>query len=332
MNTVSKEPVVSAIGGGTGLSTLLRGLRKYTSALTAVVCVTDDGGSSGRLREGLGMLPPGDIRDCLLALAEAEPIMQKIFQYRFTAGEGLAGHSLGNLLLAAMTDTLGFEGALEAASKVLAVKGRVLPVSLNKLSLVARFIDGMEITGESRITAHRGRIASLRLEPAEARLYPAVRQAILEADLVVVGPGSLYTSILANLLVPGMVEAIRESRARKVYVCNVMTQPGETDRFSAADHLEILYRYTGPDLFDTIIVNANTRLPLPLQEKYELQGQYPVPPDISRLKKFGINVVASNLLAPQEMVRHDEDKLARLVLGVVQENRGVSRFVSGVDG
>lgn len=333
MSTVSKEPSVAAIGGGTGLSTLLRGLRNYTSALTAVVCVTDDGGSSGRLREGLGMLPPGDIRDCLLALAEAEPLMQKIFQYRFTAGEGLAGHSLGNLLLAAMTDTLGFEGALEAASKVLAVRGRVLPVSLNKLSLVARFIDGSEITGESRITAHRGRIASLRLEPSGAVLYPAVRQAILEADLVVAGPGSLYTSILANLLVPGMVEAIRESRAKKVFVCNVMTQPGETDRFTAADHLEVLYRYTGPGLFDTIIVNTSTRLPGTLQEKYEMQGQYPVVPDISRLKKFGVRVVASDLLAIQgEMIRHDEDRLARLVLGAASENRGVSWFVSGTDG
>ena len=314
MKKQSWETSIAAIGGGTGLSTLLRGLKKHTANLAAIVNVTDNGGSSGRLRENLGMLPPGDIRNCLLALADTEPLLEKVFQYRFTSGEGLKGHSLGNLFLAAMTETLGFEGALDAASKVLAVKGSVLPVTLDKLTLVALFADGREVSGESQITAERGNIKKLRLEPATSSVYPAAEQAIMEADIVAVGPGSLYTSILANLLVPGVTEALRRSRARKIYICNVMTQPGETDGFSASGHLQAIYDHVGDTVFDTIIVNSNRNVPAPLLEKYAAEGRYVVTADIGKLKELGLEVIATDLLAPDELVRHDSERLARLVL------------------
>jgi uncharacterized cofD-like protein len=318
MKKMNGETSIAAIGGGTGLSTLLRGLKKHTANLSAIVNVTDNGGSSGRLRENLGMLPPGDIRNCLLALADTEPLLEKVFQYRFTAGEGLKGHNLGNLFLAAMTESLGFEGALEAASKVLAVKGSVLPVTLDKLTLVALFADGREVHGESQITAERGSIKKLRLEPAASTVYPAAEQAIMEADIVVVGPGSLYTSILANLLVPGVTEALRRSRARRIYICNVMTQPGETDGFSASDHLQAIYDHVGESVFDTVIVNSNRHVPVSLSQKYAAEGRYPVIPDIGKLEELGVKVIATDLLAPEELVRHDSDRLADLVLSHMQ--------------
>lgn len=312
--TDRKGPRIAAIGGGTGLSTLLRGLKRYSGNLCAIVNVTDDGGSSGRLRRNLNMPPPGDIRNCLLALADTEPLLERVFQYRFTAGEGLAGHNLGNLFLAAMTDIFGFEEALAAASKVLAVKGTVLPVTLDKLNLVAEFDDGREVKGESRIPAQRGKIKRLRLEPENSLVHPAARQAILEAEIVTVGPGSLYTSILANLLVPGVTEAIRESAARKVYICNIMTQPGETDGFAASDHLRVIEDHVGPGLFDTVIVNSNLAIPQGLLEKYALDGAVPVQPDTLSLGNFQVQILSADLLSPEQLVRHEPEKLASLVL------------------
>lgn len=309
-----KESAIAAIGGGTGLSTLLRGLKNYTDKLAAIVNVTDNGGSSGMLRENLGMLPPGDIRNCLLALADTEPLMEKVFQYRFTAGEGLKGHTLGNLFIAALTETLGFEGALDAASKVLAVKGSVLPVTLEKLTLVAVFDDGCEVYGESQITAAKRKIKRLRLDPPCSRVYPAAERAILESDIVVVGPGSLYTSVLSNLLVPGVTEALRCSRARRIYICNVMTQPGETDGFSASDHVHAIFDHVGDSIFDTVIVNSNRYVPAALLDKYAAEERFPVNADVTKLKKLGLEVLAADLLAPQELVRHDSNRLARLVL------------------
>jgi uncharacterized cofD-like protein len=321
-------PSIAAIGGGTGLAMLLRGLKKYSSNLSAIVNVTDDGGSSGRLRENLDMLPPGDIRNCLLALADTEPLLEKVFQYRFTAGEGLEGHNLGNLFLAALTEQFGFEGAVIAASKVLAVKGDVLPVTLAKLNLVALFTNGCEVYGESQIPLQHGRIVRLRLEPETSYVYPVAEKAILDAEIVVVGPGSLYTSILANLLVPGVSRAIRESSARKVYICNVMTQPGETDGFSAADHLQVIYDHVGTGLFDTVIINNSLQIPQSIREKYLHEGSSPVVPDTARLRKMGVNIVAADLLSPHELVRHNPDRLAHLVLQQVTtfRDKGVSAF------
>ncbi len=311
---VSGGPRIAAIGGGTGLAMLLRGLKKYSANLSAIVNVTDDGGSSGRLREDLGILPPGDIRNCLLALADTEPLLEKVFQYRFAGGEGLAGHSLGNLFLAALTKEFGFEGAVIAASKVLAVKGDVLPVTLANLNLVAQLADGSEVCGESQISSQQSRIRSLRLEPETSYVYPLANQAIREAEIVVAGPGSLYTSVLANMLVPGVSRAMRESSARKVYICNVMTQPGETDGFTAADHLQVLYDHVGSGLFDTVIINNNLQIKQPLLKKYLEEGAEPVVPDIGRLHNMGVNVVAADLLSPHELVRHNPDKLAHLIL------------------
>lgn len=311
---------IAAVGGGTGLAMLLRGLKKHTANLSAIVNVTDDGGSSGRLRQHMDILPPGDIRNCLVALADTEPLLESIFQYRFTAGEGLEGHAFGNLFLAALSDLFGFEQALSAAAKVLAVKGQVLPVTLDKLQLVAEFADGSQVAGESRIPARRGQIKRLRLEPAGSAVYPAARQAILEADLVVVGPGSLYTSVLANLLVSGMVEAIRESRARKIYVCNCMTQPGETDGYTAADHLQAIEDHAGPGLFEMIIVNSDMSIAPELLHKYALEGASPVQSDLDRLHNFNIRVLATDLIFNEELVRHDHDQLARQLLAAAQDS------------
>lgn len=312
--TDSWSPKVAAVGGGTGLSMLLRGLKKYSSNLSAIVTVTDDGGSSGRLRENLDMLPPGDIRNCLLALANTEPLLEKVFQYRFTAGEGLEGHNLGNLFLAALTDQFGFDQAVVAASRVLAVKGEVLPVSLDQLTLVARFDDGSIIRGESSIPKRGGRVDRIYLEPESAMVHRAAETAILEADIIVVGPGSLYTSVLANLLVPGVTEAIRQSKARKIYICNVMTQPGETDGYTASDHLRVIYDHVGYGLFDTVVVNSNSDIPAGLLEKYAMEGAFPVSPDREQLKSLGVHVIAADLLSQNEAVRHDPERLARIVL------------------
>jgi uncharacterized cofD-like protein len=311
---------IAAVGGGTGLAMLLRGLKKYTANLSAIVNVTDDGGSSGRLRQHMDMLPPGDIRNCLVALADTEPLLESIFQYRFTTGDGLGGHAFGNLFLAALSDLFGFEQALSAAAKVLAVKGKVLPVTLDKLHLVAEFADGSQVAGESRIPARRGKISCLRLEPAGSKVYPAARQAILDADLVVAGPGSLYTSVLANLLVSGVVEAMRESPAYKVYVCNCMTQPGETDGYTAADHLQAIEDHVGPGLFDMIIVNSALSIAPELLHKYALEGAIPVRSDLERLHNFNLKVQAADLIFNEKLVRHDHDQLARQLLAAAKDS------------
>ncbi|NLM53270.1 MAG: YvcK family protein [Firmicutes bacterium] len=318
---LSPEPSIAAIGGGTGLSTLLRGLKKYTGKISAIVNVTDDGGSSGRLRENLDMLPPGDIRNCLVALANTEPLLKKLFEYRFTTGEGLAGHSLGNLFLAALTDEFGFEEAVVAASRVLAISGEVLPVTLDKLVLKAKMVDGRIVRGESNIPQAGGKIQRLYLEPETSTIYPAAKKAILSAQLVVVGPGSLFTSLIANLLVPGVVEALRQTPAQKIYICNVMTQKGETDAFTAADHLQAIYDHVGEALFDTVIINNNLNIPGVLLKKYAQEGSFPVNPDLERVQKMGVRVVAADLISPAELVRHDPDKLARVVIKEINHGR-----------
>lgn len=311
---LQKGPKVVAIGGGTGLSTLLRGLKAYTSNITAIVTVADDGGSSGRLREELGILPPGDIRNTLVALADTEPLMEELFQYRFQRGEGLQGHTFGNLFLASLTEVTGdFELAIRESSRVLAVRGRVLPATLDSVRLQATFTDGTMAQGESRITAQGKQIAKLELLPEGVRPIPEALEAIAEADLIVIGPGSLFTSLMPHFLIPDMVEAIRAAKAPKVFVCNVMTQPGETDGFTASRHLQVLYDQVGPGLVDVCIVNGQP-FPEDVLRRYEAEGAVPVAVDREAIEALGVRPVVRALLDENHMARHHPDRLAMAVL------------------
>src|SRR6266508_496238 len=252
-----RVPRVVAIGGGTGLSTLLRGLKQHTTNVTAIVTVADDGGSSGRLRRELGVLPPGDFRNCIVALADAEPLMSRLFQYRFGQGSGLDGHSFGNLFIVAMSGITGnFEEAIRESSRVLAVRGQILPSTLENVTLCAELVDQHHVEGESKISESTQPIRRVYLQPERPQAYPDAVKAILEADIVIVGPGSLYTSVLPNMLVEGVAKALLSTDALKVYVCNVATQRGETDGFRAQDHVAALERHFGCNPFDFVIVNS----------------------------------------------------------------------------
>lgn len=308
-----RGPRIVAMGGGTGLPVLLRGLKAYSTNITAVVTVADDGGSSGRLRGELGVLPPGDVRNCLLALADTEPLMEQVFQHRFQLGS-LAGHSVGNLLLSGLTEVTGdFVQAIEAASRVLAVRGQVLPSTLAHVQLVADFADGREVRGESAITAAGGTIARIRLEPADPPALAEAVRAVEEADILVLGPGSLYTSILPNLCLSGLRDALRRTRALRVFVVNVMTQPGETDGFSAADHLAALQRHVGAPGVDLVVVNNGAIAPERLHS-YREQGAAPVAPAVAACHALGVQAVAADVVTRQGLVRHDPDRLARALL------------------
>jgi uncharacterized cofD-like protein len=305
-------PRVVAIGGGTGLSGLLRGLKAFTDELTAVVTVADDGGSSGRLRRELGILPPGDFRQCLVALANVEPLMKELLQYRFTAGETLEGHSFGNLFLAALIAITGsFEGAIRESSRVLAVRGRVLPSTLGNIVLGAEFEDGSVVIGESAIPGARKRVRRLFLRPEHPAAYPEAVAAILTADLIVIGPGSLFTSVLPNLLVEGISRAVRQARAVKVLVCNVATEAGETDRFSLADHVAAIEAQVGCDLFTYVLANDNFQVDLPdgvlVRPAAGLSNRY--------------RLVAADVVDTDDPWRHDPGKLARALLTLYYEAR-----------
>jgi uncharacterized cofD-like protein len=305
----ARGPKVVAIGGGTGLPVLLRGLKEYTSNLTAIVTVGDDGGSSGRLRRELGVLPPGDVRNCIAALAEAEPLMTRLFQYRFNEGSGLEGHSFGNLFIVAMSGITGnFEEAVRETSRVLAVRGLILPSSLSHVTLHARTEDQEMISGESSITERGKRIQEVFLQPANAQANPEAIRAILEADLVVVGPGSLLTSVLPNLLVDGIRQAMAISQATKVYVCNVATQHGETDGFSVSDHFDTLVRHIGKSLFDYVLANDNIGGVLP--ESAELS----VPVSVDAATVDGARVVTADVISERNRYYHDSEKLAAAVM------------------
>jgi len=309
----NRGPEIVAFGGGTGLSNLLRGLKKNSDNLTAVVTVADDGGSSGRIRDEMGILPPGDIRNCLVALADREPLMEKLFQHRFESEGGLEGHSFGNLYIAAMTEVLGdFEEAVRASSKVLAIRGKVLPATNEDIKMGAIYDDQEKRIGESAIPVYDKEISKVFLSPENASTTPEVKASIEKADVIVIGPGSLYTSILPNLLVKGIVEAIRDSDALKLYVCNVMTQPGETDGYTAADHAEAIIDHCGEGVFDYIVVN-NQQGSAELRKKYEEEGAYPVEIDRERLNKLGINVIEADLLKRESYLRHDPEALADLI-------------------
>lgn len=311
---LARGPRVVAIGGGTGLSTLLRGLKGYTSHITAVVTVADDGGSSGRIRSELGILPPGDIRNTLVALADTEPLMERLFQYRFGRGEGLEGHSFGNLFIAAMCDITGdFEEAVRESSRVLAVRGRVLPSTLAQVALRAEHDDGSQTTGESQIPRAGKPIRRIDLVPESPEPHPDVLRAIARADVIILGPGSLYTSVIPNLLVRGVAEAIRRSGAVKLYVCNVMTQPGETDGYSALAHVRAIVDHVGPGVVDYIVMNSET-ISAAAERRYRLEGARPVPPDEGGIRRLGLRPVLRPLISRNDLVRHDPDRLAETVM------------------
>ena len=311
---LGKGPKVVAIGGGTGLSTLLSGLKAYTTNLTAVVTVADDGGSSGRLREEFGMIPPGDIRNCLVALAEAGPLMQQLFQHRFSGSSALGGHNFGNLFITAMTQITGeFQQAIRASSQILAIRGRVVPATCSRVRLVAEHEDGSVTVGESRISASCSPIRRIYLEPAGSPATPEALAAIQEADAIILGPGSLYTSIIPNLLVEGMVEAVVQSKALKIYVCNVMTQFRETFGFKASDHVQALMRHTHPGLVQVCVVNTKP-VPPELLDKYRQEHAVPVEPDAQTIRALGCQTVMAEVINAQNYIRHDPDKLARLII------------------
>ena len=318
---LEKGPKVVTIGGGTGLSTLLHGLKAYTTNVTAIVTVADDGGSSGRLREEFGMLPPGDIRNCLVALADAEPLMQQLFQYRFAPDSALHGHNFGNLFITAMTQITGdFEKAVRASSKVLAIRGHVVPSTCSKVRLVAEHDDGSLTVGESRISNAAQPIRRVYLEPAHSEPTQEALAAIREADAIILGPGSLYTSIIPNLLVEGVAEALAQSRALKIYICNVMTQFRETAGFKASDHVRTLVQHTNAGIVQVCVVNTMP-VPTSLLEKYRKEHAFPVDADIEQIRNLGYQVVADEVISTQDYVRHDPDKLARLIIQLTVGSR-----------
>ena len=305
-NKQPNSPHIVAIGGGTGLSVLLRGLKEHTKRITAIIGVADDGGSSGRLRREMGIIPPGDFRNCIVALSDENSILKELFQYRFPEGSELQGHSFGNLFIAAMTDvTDSFEDALAESSKILSVKGKVLPATNENISLSVRLKDGKLITGESKVKESLSEIEELMINPPNAQASPAAIHAINDADLIVIGPGSLYTSILPNLMVPSIVDAITQSKAIKYYICNVATEIGETQNFTVGKHIEVLENYLGSGVLDVIIANDNIG---------DIGDQYlgeSVKLDISPIKHV---LATTDLLDQSHKVRHDSYKLADFII------------------
>ena len=311
---------IVALGGGTGLSSLLRGLKHHSSNLTAVVTVADDGGSSGRLREELGVLPPGDIRNCITALAKEESLLSKLFQYRFAAGGGLEGHSFGNLFLTAMSEVTGnLETAIAASSKILAVQGQVLPATLSNVELWAELDQGQFVRGESKIAATKGKISKIGCFPSNPKALPAALKAIESADCIVLGPGSLYTSIIPNLLVPEIRNAIANANVPCVYVCNIMTQPGETDGYSVADHIKAIDEVCGEKLFDAVLVNQTAPSDKAI-EQYAQEDSQPVLIDREAIKATGRQIILADVLDedPQtHHIRHHSPKLAQALNNLV---------------
>jgi uncharacterized cofD-like protein len=315
---LKRGPRIATIGGGTGLPNVLRGLKEYTINLSAVVTVADDGGSSGRLRKDYKIIPPGDIRNCLVALADEETLLGKLFLYRFDTGEDLAGHNFGNIFITAMTHVVGdFSKAIEESSKVLAINGQVLPVSFDNIVLKAKLKDGREVTGESKIPEAKGVIETLSIIPDNPKPNQEAVEAIKKADIIVIGPGSLYTSILPNLLVPGIKEALlSNTRAIKIYVCNIMTQPGETDNFTVSDHLRVIFRHTGAKVVDYVIANNKDIMPEVLV-RYAQENSYPVRVDRDEIQKLGVKFVGGKLYKDGEYIRHADDVLGKMIMKLV---------------
>jgi uncharacterized cofD-like protein len=314
---LNRGPKIVVVGGGTGLSTLLRGLKQYSANITAIVTVADDGGSSGRLRRDLGVLPPGDIRNCIAALADEEKLLTELFQYRFKAGDGLVGHSFGNLFLTAMSEVTGdLERAIAASSKVLAIRGQVLPSTLSDVHLWAKLADGRWIQGESRITEANGQIVKIGCTPPNPPALPRALQAIDEADFIIIGPGSLYTSVIPNLLVPDIAAAIANRLVPRIYVCNVMTQPGETQGYTVADHIRAIDAACGYPLFDAVLVQGKVPSAGALI-RYAQEDSHPVVLDREAVKQLGRRIVLTNVMEVDETtgyLRHNSHRLAQVLL------------------
>lgn len=311
METKSQRKKLVIIGGGTGLSTLLRGLKKLPMDLTAIVTVADDGGSSGRLRNDLDIPPPGDIRNVMAALSDAEPLVAEMFQYRFSKSIDLDGHSLGNLMLAALTDLTGdFSHAVREMSRVLSVNGTVIPAANQLVTLKAEFEDGTIVSGESKIPAYRQPIRRVFIEPVDVKTLPDTVTAIRQADIIVIGPGSLYTSILPNLLVKDIKKELLAAEAKKIYICNLMTQAGETYKYTAADHIQALYDHVGEPFLDAVLMDR-AEMPPDVVELYKQEKARPVAYDVERMAEFGLEIHQADIANIFEnSVRHEPRKVA----------------------
>ncbi|MCX5669219.1 MAG: YvcK family protein [Candidatus Omnitrophica bacterium] len=317
---LSRGARIVTVGGGTGLSVLLSGLKNYTSNISAVVTVADNGGSSGRLRQQFDVLPPGDIRNCLVALADAPTLMRDLFQFRFDANSEFSGHSFGNLFLTVMTRLTGdFEKAIKETSKVLALRGQVIPSTLEDVTLVAHYSDGSMVIGEEQIPQARKPINRVSLTPQSPLATPDALKAIKEAQIIVLGPGSLYTSIIPNLLIKEITQEIAESEAIKVYVCNVMTQPGETDGYSVSDHIKALLKHGHERILDYCVVN-NGEVPAEILKRYSQDNSFLVINDRKKIENLGVRVIEEDFSMIQDgVIRHDPEKLAKIILSFIEE-------------
>ncbi len=332
--TVGTRPLrVVAMGGGTGLSTLLRGLRRHVAAagqsaaesptisdLAAVVTVTDDGGSSGRLRQDFNMLPPGDLRNCMVALSEEEDLLTRLFTHRFRSGDGLKGHNFGNLFVAALTEITGdFAQAVQLSSKILATRGRIYPATTANTTLVAQVDDGELVRGETNITASRKRIVELMLDPPNPAPLPETLEAIQRADLITVGPGSLYTSLITNLLVDGIPSALAGARGLRIYICNLMTQANESLGLAASEHIERIYDHTRAPIFDCALVNT-APFSRETLARYAAEGAAPIVPDIERIEALGVKCITGDFASVETVVRHEAARVTNTLLAVGQSN------------
>ncbi|MDU2067235.1 MAG: uridine diphosphate-N-acetylglucosamine-binding protein YvcK [Veillonella sp.] len=315
---LDKGPKIVVIGGGTGLSNLLRGLKAHTSNLSAIVTVADDGGSSGRLREDFKMIAPGDLRNCLIALAEQEGVMENLFRYRFEGNNELSGHSFGNLFITALAQVYDgdIEEALEAASKLLRVRGRVIPSSTEFIQLSAELIDGTIVDGESNIPHAGKKIKRVFSSPEHPKPEGAALRAIDEADVIILGPGSLYTSIIPNLLTDKIADHVRASKANKIYIANVMTQPGETSGYTLADHVQAIIDHSGGGIIDTVLANDGP-LPIQMVEQYSAVGSEPVVIDSKRLQDMGIRTVRATLISQEKPAIHDPERLGKVLMDII---------------
>ena len=323
---LERGPKIVVIGGGHGLSHLIFGLKEYTANITAIVTVADSGGSSGRLREEFNIVAPGDIRNCLVALADAPALMGELFQFRFSKDSELKGHNFGNLFLTAMVQLTGgdFEMAVKETSKVLAIRGKVVPSTVSNIHLAAEYADGTRTEGEAKIPNPNVRIKRVYLTREDACPTKDALEAIGEADVIILGPGSLYTSVIPNLIIKGMSEAIARSKAFKIYICNVMTQSGETDDYSAGDHVKALIDHSNNDVIDACLIN-NALAPAEALSRYQAEGSFPVTADAEKIREMGYKVVTVDLLGVTDYVRHDSSKLNHALIKLIEVHRVIKR-------
>lgn len=323
---LERGPKIVTIGGGHGLSHLIFGLKEYTSNITAIVTVADSGGSSGRLREEFNIVAPGDIRNCLVALADAPALMGELFQFRFSEDSELKGHNFGNLFLTAMVQLTNgdFERAVKETSRVLAIRGKVVPSTVSNVHLVAEYMDGSKTEGEAKIPNANSRVRKLWLTDKDAHPTNEALESIEEADIIILGPGSLYTSVIPNLIIKGMSEAIGKSRAFKIYVCNVMTQHGETDGYSASEHLQAIIDHSNKDILDACLIN-NAEVPADALGRYKEQTSFPVEADMARIRGMGYKVEGTDLLGVTDYVRHDSKKLNAALIKLIETHRVIKR-------